>query len=158
MVKSVSEEKLRRFLFLFTDSVSKFIDNLKKKYNFNNLVRIGNCVFLTDNKNTNRPIVYSHICLGFFFNNNLVPSNLLLKELASWETNKVLADVKSALRFVYGKECLYGKKKVITPQKAFLVMFNGVCIGFGKVKREKIYPFYDIGLTERLELDNHLNL
>ncbi len=156
--KSSSEERLKRFLFLFTDSVSKFIAGLKEKYRFNNIVRIENCVFLTDDKNIGKPIVYSHICLGFFFNNNFVPSNLLLKELLSWETNKVLVDDKSALRFIYGNECLYSRKKVVMPQKSFLVMFNDACIGFGRVKRDKVFPFYDIGLTERLELNNHLNL
>ncbi len=156
--KSSSEERLKRFLFLFTDSVSKFIAGLKEKYNFNNIARIENCVFLTDNKSIGKPVVYSHICLGFFFNNNFVPSNLLLRELVSWETNKVVVDDKSALRFIYGKECLYNKKKVVMPQKSFLVLFNDACIGFGRIKKDKVFPFYDIGLTERLELDNHLNL
>ncbi len=153
----IIEEKLKRFLFLFIDSTGKFIDKLKEKYKWYNLTRIGNCVFLCDGE-SEPPIVYNRICLGFFFNNKFVPSNLLLKELSNSNTNKAFVDDKGAIKFVYGKKCNFTKKKINLPQKAFLVIYNDACIGFGKINKGKIIPFYDVGFTERLEMKNQLSL
>ncbi len=159
MKSSVLEEKFKEFLFMFIDNRESFVSNLKRKYGFENFLRINNSLFLTNEKVINNsPLSYANLCLGFFIKDKFAPSNVLLKELSDEKTNKVFLDENNAVKFVYGKIVRFSKKKIMMPQKAFLVMQKNKCLGFGKIDKDKVKAFYDIGFTERLELKNHLNL
>ena len=159
MKSQVLEEKFKEFLFMFIDNKESFVSNLKQKYGFDNFLRINNSLFLTNEKIVNNsPLAYANLCLGFFVKDKFAPSNLLLKEIQNERTNKVFLDETNAVKFVYGKSVKFLKKKVSMPQKAFLVMQKNRCLGFGKIYKDKVKAFYDIGFTERLELKNHLNL